>query len=226
MQIRAATLTSRASPFRVLLWLVLAAIALSPGAKAATIVYSNIDSTDCGCGAGGAYLAEQFTPDGDYSLVDVAARLENFGPSFTETFSILSDSGGLPDAILTQLTASVPAWGGTGSPWTGVLTSNAPPTPLTLLVGTPYWLVVQTPEQLYWERAGNSSAPYAYSDSIGGPYTSGGDSDFQFEVDGDPPAAPEPGVTSLAGLGLALLAGAKLRYERGCRRRNQSPRLP
>jgi hypothetical protein len=86
-------------------------------------------------------------------------------------------------------------------------------------------LAVQLPEDANWFSGGSSSVPVSTASSISGPYTLSAYDELQFEVDGDP-LAPEPGVIPLAGLGLALLASAKLRYVRGCRWRNQSPRLP
>jgi hypothetical protein len=104
---RATLRTSLASRFRALLWLALAAIALTPGAKAGTIVFGNITGMTCKCGwDDGAATAGQFTPDADYTLLNVAADLGNGGSSFDASLYILSDSGGLPVGTLTQLAAT------------------------------------------------------------------------------------------------------------------------
>jgi hypothetical protein len=204
-----------ASPLRQLAWLILASAALAPGAMAGGVVFSNITATDCDCGVGGGgYLLEQFTPGANADLVDVAARLQNDGPSFVETFAVLSDTGGAPGTILTQLSATVPA-GSWESRVEGVFTSGAPSVPLTLLAGTPYWLEVWAPDSASWEGYGSQDAPYAYSTSAlaDGPFADFGSCGLQFEVDGTPSAAtPEPGAFSLALLGLAVLAVVKRRF--------------
>jgi hypothetical protein len=190
--------------------LVLAAIALTPGAKAGTIVFSNISGATCKCALPGvATYAEQFTPNSDFTLLDVAALMGTEGSAFDASFYILADSGGLPGGVLTQLSASIPD--GSSSSVDGVFTSGAPTIPLTLLSGTPYWFAISLPEGAYWYDEGTSFVPYASASAVGGPYAAGDPKELQFEVDGDPLNAPEPGVASLVGLGLALLAGFRRR---------------
>ncbi len=191
-------------------FLVLAAIALTPGAKAGTVVFDNISGMTCKCAwPGAATYAGQFTPNSDYSLLDVAALMGTEGSAFDASFYILADSGGLPGGVLAQLSASIPD--GSLSSVNGVFTSGSPTTPLTLLAGTPYWLALTLPQDAYWYDAGTSFLPFASASAVGGPYTADDPTALQFEVDGDPVTAPEPGVIPLAGLGLALLAGLKLR---------------
>ena len=219
---RTPSITSLNSRWRTSLLLALAAIAMTPGATASSVVFSNLSGSTCLCGQSGpGPVAEQFTPASGFTLLDVSAVLHNKAASdFNSSFYIFSDSGGLPGSVLTELPFSIP--GGSYE----AITSGPPTTPLTLVSGTPYWLAVSPPASVTWDGLGTFKEPMAFASSLSGPYTYLGSGADQFEVDGDPLSTPEPGVIPLAGVGFALLAGARVRYVRGWRRRNQSPRLP
>ena len=182
---------------------------LSP--VAAATVFSNYNNSNCGCGyKGPLFVAEGFTPTGDFDLLGVGVFLQNLSSSGdTETVSIaLYSSKGLgsPDKSLwTSGTLNVPGPENNAEflqePYSG------PPIPLH--IATEYFLVVELPDaNVVWLTNGNSSQPFFSSADGGVSWASGLAEPLQFAVFGTSLAAsaPEPVTWTTILLGFAGLA--------------------
>jgi hypothetical protein len=188
---------------------------LAPPTNADT-VFTNIVGNCCGGGAvfGSDYstesLAEQFIPTANFLMTDAQVVVFNdvgYGdPDFN--IYLFTDANGLPGtAIATIGTALAAPAGG------GIVTASG--SPLELLSGTPYWLVLTPYDDatwVGWEETGSESVPFAFTvspDGQGG-WKSAPAEALQFQIDGtipEPnPIVPEPATIVLLGTGIVGLA--------------------
>jgi hypothetical protein len=190
----------------------------------ADIVFSNFTGTANGFGldvAGGfpQSLAEEFTPAADYSLTDVILELGNGGGSDDAmNVFIFSSSSGLSGSEIEEIGSDLsPA--GSESP----VTANSIGSPITLVSGTSYWVVL-LPEDAnsdaFWDNGGSSRAPFEESDTETGTngWRTASNQLSQMEVDVTAIAATrEPASTVAIGCRLVLMGGIRL-LRRACKR--------
>ena len=91
-----------------------------------------------------------------------------------------------------------------------VITANSFATPVTLVSGTEYWLVLmahQPNTQILWVRSGSTSVPETFSFNGGSTWPLVETDSLQFQIDGSPAAAmPEPPTFAMfGGIGIAAL---------------------
>ncbi len=196
--------TSALGAILVLVTLVGLCQALTARSTQAATVFSNYTASNCKCGFGGAFYAEEFSPSSDFDFTSVAAFVENTDVE-AQSFSM-----GLYSSL-------------SGSPlWTSG-TLNAPPTsatlvnasnsgsPILLQTGTDYFLVLNLSggNSPNWLGQGSSSVP-AFTSTDGSSWNSLGEQNLQFEVLGVAPGAaiPEPAPWAMLLLGFGLMGFA------------------
>jgi len=201
------------------------AIALAQGQ---VVVFSNLTTPDQvhgvqifkETGVGSQTAAAQFTPSGNFNLVD-AQVMVTAEPSGSPNFNvwIAADAGGLPGTFIEQigfnLQATAPFNPNPGSSNGSVITANSIATPLALTSGTKYWLVVTPGVQpfigLNWDGGGSSAVPLTYNSSP--TFNSGWAAPInyaiQFRIDGTPtgPVGPSPTPTPLPPSVILTLTG-------------------
>src|ERR1051326_16913 len=167
------------------------AIAMAQGQT--VVVFSNLASPDSvhiaqvtGVVGFPQTVAVQFTPSGNFTLVD-AKVMVGTEPSGGTNFNlwIAPDAGGLPGAFLEQIGFNLVATSSAGS----VVTANSIATPISLTNGTKYWLVMtpaNTQTGVSWEGSGTSAVPIAFNSSptFNSGWTAGGTFAIQFQIDG------------------------------------------
>jgi hypothetical protein len=168
--------------------------------------------------------AVQFVPDGDFALLDAQVFVGNFaldgnfqsGPIDEFNVFLAEDSGALPGSVIEQIGFDLQASGAGG-----IAIADSIATPILLISGTPYWLVL-TPAtsgtSVAWKLA-SSSLLTAENHTAGGlsGWFSTGAGGGQMEIDGN--LIPEPATLSLVVFGMSLLV-----YGRIARRKRQESR--
>jgi hypothetical protein len=196
-------------------------IAFGPGLARASVVFSNVTgSGDVGATVNGGgtpnAVAEAFTPGANYIMTDAQMLVEgNFGHALTFDVFLESNNAGAPGSVIEQIGfGSVAAALG----YPGALeTANSFATPVTLVSGTEYWLVL-TPHQadsdISWVAMGSTSVPEWVSLDGGSTWSLPGTDSLQFQIDGTPAAAvPEPSTFAMfGGIGIALVYRIKRRH--------------
>lgn len=205
-------------------------IAFGPGLARASVIFSNVTGT----GSSGAVvlgssippstdLAEGFTPATNYTMTD-AQMLVGSEPGHASTFDVFleSNNGGVPGSVIEQIGFGLAATteGLPGS----LITANNFATPVTLVSGTEYWLVLiaaQANTEVVWVRSGSTSVPETYSFD-GGPWSLPETDSLQFQIDGTPATAvPEPSTFAMfGGIGIALVYRIKRRHAKPCSNRS------
>jgi hypothetical protein len=200
-------------------------IVVGPVSMRADVVFSNLTGTGpvtgssnvcgalaSGCGnGGGVWDASGFTPAANYSLTDAQMLVAKSLVDAPYTFDVFlySNNGGVPGSAIEQigfgLTASANYPG-------SLITANTVSTPITLVSGTPYWLVLAPASAksfITWSNAGSPEAPFAQSLDGGNTWGVNNDLTPQFQIDGTPVAAvPEPSSFLLLGIA-TLLCGIR-----------------
>lgn len=163
----------------------------------------------------GAYFAQgfTFTPSATEGLSQVDIALSAVSGSDSVIVTLNADSAGLPGSVLET-------WNVSGLPAFGtccVLQTLFPAVPLTLNLGTTYWLVA-TPGATNTSAGWNvnntgSTGPRAVQSSSGGAFTIFGANDDRgaFDIIGTAAVVPEPATVTFAVAGLALLGALRLR---------------
>jgi hypothetical protein len=205
----------------------LLSITLSPMLMRADVVFSNYNGAGsaigshfvCGASSCNNTIAEEFTPSLNFTMTDAQVLVAQNVNGNDQTFDVyLSSNGGTaPGAVIEQIgfglspsTATYPG---------SLITANSIGTPITLLAGTPYWLVLKphlANSQIVWVGSGSQSVPSATSLDGGNTWPfAGGSGALEFVIDGTPVAAavPEPSslVLLLAGI-VTLLYGIRERH--------------
>jgi len=195
---------------------ILIAIPFAISVANAGIVYSNYTGVAGGGGfsifgaaVGPQSVAQEFTPTADYTLTDAIVYVASaeFGPDDAVNVFLFSDSSGLPGGAIEEIGSDLSPTGSRGP-----ITANSIATPINLISGTPYWLVL-TPEDshsaAYWDDGGSSNVPAATSNSNGTGIWNLTNTSGQMEIDGT--LAPEPASFLAIGSGLVVLAGVVFR---------------
>jgi len=175
------------------------ALAMRP-ARAAT-VFSNTTGSNCKCGFGSAFYAEEFSPSGDFDFISAAAFVDNTdieAQSFT--MGLYSSLPGSP--LWTSGALNAPAKSAT------LVSASNSGSPILLQTGTEYFLVLDLSggDAPNWLGQGSSSVP-AFTSTDGSSWDSLGDQNLQFEITGVAPgsAIPEPATWVLLLIGFGFL---------------------
>jgi hypothetical protein len=197
---------------------VLLPVVFGPVLMRADVVFSNVTGTGtvnnftgvCGSGApsctpDGIWAAGEFTPAANYSLTDAQALVAT-GTSSTATFNVFlySNKSGVPGSAIEQIGFGLTA---TTNPPGSLITANTVNTPITLVSGTPYWLVLAPAAAnsfINWANGGSPAAPFAVSGDGGSTWGASGNVTDQFQIDGTP--VPEPSSFVLLGIATLLYA--------------------
>ena len=176
--------------------------ALTVRSARAVTVFDNYTGSNCKCGYGSGFYAEEFSPSSDVDFISAAAFVENSdieAQSFS--MSLYSSIPGSPLWTSGPLTAP---------PSSGTLVSASNiGSPILLQTGIDYFLVLNlsgsdSPE---WLAQGSSSVP-ALTSADGSSWSGFGEQNLQFEITGVALGAPipEPASWVLVLLGFALSA--------------------
>ncbi len=117
-------------------------------------------------------------------------------------FFIYSNNSGAPGSQLTSLSTTIPQ----SLNETLLITASNPTSPLTLLSGTNYWLVIPIGNLtgLSWLTQGNSTVLSAVENLITHSWISITQRSLQFEIDGTQ-VTPEPGTFFLVAAAFIVL---------------------
>jgi len=175
----------------------------------------------CGfCEGGPESGAVQFVPAADFLLLDAEVFVDgNVEGGAIDEFDVFlaGDSGGLPGSVIEQIGFDVQTSGAGG-----IAIADSIATPILLINGTPYWLVLAPASSatfISWQAAGSASVLTAENHSangLSGWFSTVGNGG-QMEIDGDP--VPEPATLSLVVLGMSLLVCGLI-----AQRKNHQPR--
>ncbi len=216
---------------RLLVKAALLCMASGPALMKGAVVFSNVTGTGsvtsgsfvCNAGTGvspcptgvgqSLFDAEQFTPTADYMMTGAQMLVSSNEPVKTFDVFLYSNGAGQPGASIEQIGFDLSA----NSVYPGSLvTANTIGTPITLLAGTPYWLVLaphDTGSFVNWENGGSPTVPFASSLNSGANWNVARYND-QFQIDGDPiqtNAVPEPSGYLLLFGGIVGLIGLRRR---------------
>jgi len=185
----------------VLLALVSVCSALTMRAARAATVFSNTTGSNCKCGLGGAFYAEEFTPSGDFDFTSAAAFVLNTDIAAQPlSIGLYSSLPGSP--LWTSGTLSAPASGAT------LVSASNSGSPILLKTGTEYFVVLDlsASSSLDW-LAGGSSSVFALTSTDGSSWSGLGEENLQFEVLGVAPgeAVPEPASWVLLIIGFGFV---------------------
>jgi hypothetical protein len=168
-------------------------------ARAAT-VFSNYTGSNCKCGFGTGFYAEEFSPSTSVDFTSAAAFVGNTDVE-AESFSmgLYSSLPGSP--LWTSGTLTAPASSGT------LVTASYNGSPILLQTGSEYFLVLDLSgsSSPTWLADGSSSV-FALTSADGSSWNGLGEQNLQFEILGVAPGAaipePAPWVLLLIGFGL------------------------
>ncbi len=192
--------TSALGAILVLVTLVGFCQALTARSARAATVFSNTTGSNCKCGFGGAFYAEEFSPSSDFDFISAAAFVDNTDIE-AQSFSmgLYSSLSGSP--LWTSGTLTAPATSAT------LVSASNSGSPILLQSGTDYFLVLDLSggNAPNWLGQGSSSVP-AFTSTDGSSWSGLGEQNLQFEVLGVAPGAaiPEPAPWAMLLIGFEL----------------------
>jgi hypothetical protein len=185
----------------VLITLVGVCNALTMGSARAATVFSNYTGSNCKCGFGGAFYAEEFSPASDFDFTGAAAFVVNTDVE-AQPLSIGLYSSVPSSPLWTSGTLTAPSSSAT------LASASYSGSPILLQTGNEYFLVLNlsASSSLDWLADGSSSV-FAFTSADGLSWNGLGEQDLQFEIFGTAlgAAIPEPSPWTMLLLGFGLV---------------------
>jgi hypothetical protein len=191
-----------------------ACAALTCGSARAATIFSNPPGTDATCDGtsfcGNQGVAGAFTPDANFTLLDVVVPVANVQGTDGAIIELLSDNSDSPGSVIEQWTVTPPAYSFGSIPSSSTVEDVDS---VSLVSGDQYWIAVLPKDSSSLDVIFTSST--GESDDYGDGSWQPVSGELAFEVDGTAEAAatPEPGTICLLGIGLVAAAIAR---RRGC----------